>query len=86
VVSVTVAGWLAVRGGITGFVLTTAFLFGPLLFLLRRWRPPAGSAAITLGVQCVLMQAVTGFDDAGPPGSGGCWRSCGRRWPGPSGP
>ncbi|HWC40935.1 MAG TPA: hypothetical protein VHK02_03010 [Actinomycetota bacterium] len=56
---------LAVQGGITGFVLSTALLFGPLLFLLRRWRPPAGSAAITLGVQCLLMQAVTGFDDAG---------------------
>jgi hypothetical protein len=56
---------LAVQGGITGFVLSTALLFGPLLFLLRRWRPPAGSAAITLGVQCVLMQAVTGLDDAG---------------------
>ena len=56
---------LAVQGGITGFVLSTALLFGPLLFLLGRWRPPAGSAAITLGVQCLLMQAVTGFDDAG---------------------
>jgi hypothetical protein len=56
---------LAVQGGITGFVLTTALLFGPLLFLLRRWRPPAGSAFITLGLQCLLLQAVTGFDDAG---------------------
>jgi hypothetical protein len=28
-------------------------------------RPPAGSAAITLGAQCLLMQAVTGFADAG---------------------
>jgi hypothetical protein len=56
---------LAVQGGVTGFVLSTALLFGPLLFLLRRWRPPAGSAAITLGAQCLLMQAVTGFADAG---------------------
>src|SRR5829696_120636 len=23
---------------------------------------------------------------AAPPGTGGCWHSCGRRWPGPSGP
>jgi hypothetical protein len=45
--------------------LSTALLFGPLLFLLRRWPPPAGSAAITLGAQCLLMQAVTGFANAG---------------------
>jgi hypothetical protein len=56
---------LAVQGGITGFVLSTALLFGPLLFLLRRWRPPAGSAFIILGLQCLLLQAVTGFEDAG---------------------
>jgi hypothetical protein len=56
---------LAVQGGIAGFVLSTALLFGPLLFLLRRWRPPAGSAAITIGVQCVAVQAMTGFEDGG---------------------
>jgi hypothetical protein len=28
-------GWPS-RGGVTGFVLSTALLFGPLLFLLRR--------------------------------------------------
>jgi hypothetical protein len=56
---------LAVQGGVSGFVLSTALLFGPLLFLLRRWRPPAGSAVIVLGTQCLLLQAVTGFADAG---------------------
>jgi hypothetical protein len=56
---------LAVQSGIAGFVLGTAWLFGPLLVLLGRWRPPAGSAAIILGVQCLAMQAVTGFADTG---------------------
>jgi hypothetical protein len=56
---------LAVEAGVTGFMLSSALLFGPLLFLLRRWRPPVGSAAIVLGVQCLLMQALTGFSDAG---------------------
>jgi hypothetical protein len=58
-------GRLAIEAGIPGFVLSTAFLFGPLLFLLRRWQLPVGAAAIVLGVQSVLMQALTGFEDAG---------------------
>jgi hypothetical protein len=58
-------GRLAIEAGIPGFVLSTAFLFGPLLFLLRRWQLPLGGAAIVLGVQSVLMQALTGFEDAG---------------------
>jgi hypothetical protein len=56
---------LAIEIGVTGFILSSVFLFGPLLFLLRRWRPPTGSVAIVLGVQCLLMQALTGFSDAG---------------------
>jgi hypothetical protein len=56
---------LAIQAGVSGFALSTALLFTPLLFLLRRWRPPAGSAAIALGAQCVAMQALTGFADAG---------------------
>jgi hypothetical protein len=56
---------LAIEAAIPGFILSTAFLFGPLLFLLRRWQLPAGSAAIALGVQSVLMQALTGFEDQG---------------------
>jgi hypothetical protein len=58
-------GRLAIEAAIPGFVLSTAFLFGPLLFLLRRWDLPVGSAAVVLGVQSVLMQALTGFEDAG---------------------
>jgi len=56
---------LGIQAGVSGFAVSTALLFGPLLFLLRRWRPPAGTAAFALGVQCVAMQALTGFADAG---------------------
>jgi hypothetical protein len=56
---------LSIQAGVSGFVLSTALLFGPVLFLLRRWRPPAGAAALLLGVQCLAMQALTGFADAG---------------------
>jgi hypothetical protein len=58
-------GRLAIEAAIPGFILSTVFLFGPLLFLLRRWQLPAGSAVIVLGVQSVLIQALTGFEDAG---------------------
>jgi hypothetical protein len=61
----TYVGRLAIEAGVPGFMLSTAFLFGPLLFLLRRWWIPAGGAVIVLGVQSVLMQALTGFEDAG---------------------
>jgi hypothetical protein len=56
---------LAIQAGVSGFVVATAVAFGPVLFLLRRWRPPAGAAALLLGVQCLGMQAITGFADAG---------------------
>jgi len=56
---------LAIEAGVAGFMLSSAFLFAPLLFLLRRWQPPVGAAAILLGVPCLLMQAVTGFEDGG---------------------
>ena len=56
---------LAIQAGVSGFVLSTALLFGPLLVLLRRWRPPAGTAAIVVGVQCLAMQALTGLADPG---------------------
>jgi hypothetical protein len=56
---------LGIQAGVSGFVVSTAILFGPVLFLLRRWRPPTGAAALLLGLQCLAMQAVTGFADAG---------------------
>jgi hypothetical protein len=51
--------------GIAGFLVATVTLFGPLVWLARRWRLPAGAALLVLGVQVLLMQAVTGFADAG---------------------
>jgi hypothetical protein len=51
--------------GAAGFVLATVFLFGPLLMLLRRWQPPAGSAMLVLAVQFIAVQGLTGFADAG---------------------
>jgi hypothetical protein len=51
--------------GIAGFLVATVALFGPLVLLARRWRLPAGAALLVLGVQVLLMQAVTGFADAG---------------------
>jgi hypothetical protein len=62
---------LAIQAGVSGFVLSTALLFGPLLVLLRRWCPPAGTAAIVLGVQCLAMQALATltFPPSAPAGS-----------------
>src|SRR6266536_579040 len=51
--------------GVPGFVLSTVFLFAPLLFLLRRWRLPVGAAVVVLGLQSLLMQGLTGFQDIG---------------------
>jgi hypothetical protein len=51
--------------GIAGFLVATVTLFGPLALLARRWRLPAGAALLVLGVQVLLVQAVTGFADAG---------------------
>ena len=56
---------LGVEAGVPGFMLATAFLFGPVLLLLRRWRLPRGAALVVLGVQCLLLQALTGFADPG---------------------
>jgi hypothetical protein len=56
---------LGVIAGIAGFLVATVTLFGPLVWMARRWRLPAGAALLVLGVQVLLMQAVTGFADAG---------------------
>jgi hypothetical protein len=49
--------------GLAGFILATVFLFGPVLVLLRRWRPPVGMIAAMVGIQCLLLQGVRGFRD-----------------------
>jgi hypothetical protein len=51
--------------GVPGFMISTVLLFAPLLFLLRRWQAPAGAAVVILGLQSLLMQALTGFQDVG---------------------
>ena len=56
---------VSVIAGIAGFLVATVTLFGPLVWLARHWRLPAGAALLALGVQVLLMQAVTGFADAG---------------------
>ncbi len=56
---------LNISSGVAGFMLATVFLLAPVLFLLRRWDLPLGGAAIVLGLQFVLLQALTGFEDGG---------------------
>jgi hypothetical protein len=56
---------LNIAGGIAGFIISTVFLFAPLLFLLRRWRAADSTAVVVLGLQSLLMQAVTDFQDSG---------------------
>ena len=47
------------------FILTTVFLFGPLLIAMRRWDLRPSAVALLIGTQCVLMQGLRGFDDPG---------------------
>ena len=52
-VTAVLAAWLVIDGWAhnTRPRLSTALLFGPLLFLPRRWRPPAGSARATCAIR-----------------------------------
>jgi hypothetical protein len=40
---------------------TNLLLLGPLLLVLRRWRPPFGAATLLFGVVAALVAAVDGF-------------------------
>ncbi len=42
-------------------LITTVLLLTPLLLVLRRWRPPFGTATILFGTLAGLLCAVTGF-------------------------
>jgi hypothetical protein len=58
------SGFVAARNvqtGLAGFMLATICLFGPVLLLVRRWRPPIGMMAGMVTLQCVLMQGAGGF-------------------------
>jgi hypothetical protein len=47
--------------GLAGFMFATLCLFGPVLLLIRRWRPPIGMLAGMVAMQCLLMQGTGGF-------------------------
>jgi hypothetical protein len=53
------------QAAIGGYLLATVLLFGPLLLLLRHWRPPSGAMAVVLITQVVLIDGLRGFADAG---------------------
>ena len=48
-------GGMAASSGITGFVLTSAILTGPLLLLLRYDRLPAGATTVVVGLNVAAM-------------------------------
>jgi hypothetical protein len=52
-----------VQAGVAAFIVTTVVLFGPLLFLLRRWNSPPGAIIVVIGTQSVAMAGLTGFND-----------------------
>jgi hypothetical protein len=54
-----------IQAGIGSFIVTTIVLFGPLLFLLRRWDSPPGAILVVIGVQSVAMAGLEGFADPG---------------------
>jgi len=60
-----------IQVGLTGFILGTLCLFGPVLLLIRRWRPPTGMLAGMVTIQCVLLQGSGGFRDPVLPALGG---------------
>jgi len=50
---------------VASFILTTLFLFAPLVVLTRRWDVRPAAVAVLVGSQCVLMQGLRGFADPG---------------------
>jgi hypothetical protein len=54
-----------IQAGVAAFMVTSVVLFAPLLFLLRRWDPPAGAILAMIGTQAVAMAGLEGFQDPG---------------------
>jgi hypothetical protein len=52
-----------IQAGVAAFMVTTVVLFGPLLFLLRRWDPPPGAILAVIGTQVVAMAGLDGFEN-----------------------
>jgi hypothetical protein len=48
--------------GIAAVLVTNALLLVPTLFVLRRWRPPAGSFTILYAAVALSMVGMNGFD------------------------
>jgi hypothetical protein len=44
--------------GVSGILLTTIFIMGPLLLAIRRWWLPAGSLALVLGINTIAMAII----------------------------
>ena len=47
--------------GVASVLTTTLLLVGPLLLVLRRWRPPAGTATLLVTVPALLSSAIEGL-------------------------
>jgi hypothetical protein len=48
--------------GIASALTATLLLVGPLLLVLRRWRPPAGTATVLITVPALLLSAIDSFE------------------------
>jgi hypothetical protein len=49
--------------GIAAMLVTTAVLLGPVLMLLRRWRPPLGAVTLIYGLFGLLVNVMTEYRD-----------------------
>jgi hypothetical protein len=50
--------------GITTVLISNVILIAPLLYLLRRWQPPFGSATVLFTLVAVLVTALMAFETA----------------------
>ena len=50
-----------VTDGVAAALTATLLFVGPLLLVLRRWRPPAGTATVLVTVPALLSSALEGF-------------------------
>ena len=57
----TDSNWEWVALGVLSILWTTLLLVGPMVFLMRRWRPPFGSFTLMFGVVGVLMASIFAF-------------------------
>lgn len=50
-------------GGLAAVLVFTVILVGPLLLALRRWRVPAGTGLVLIGVPVLSLGAIDAFDN-----------------------